>query len=112
MRNEGDRFQTIVENLLLFVELDMLSFSVERLDEGDSIEKTLKQNNACIHNVCTLEYSKTRFKRAAKKKSVEPGGVGHKSPKLKRKGKSAKTVRKNASFVKKKNHQDLFMTQI
>ena len=78
VKKEGAGFNTIVENLLQFKELDSRSFILERLDEGAGIEETLKQNNACIHNQCKQVYSKTRLQRAVKRKSAESCQAGHK----------------------------------
>lgn len=72
-KSDGAGYKPLVENLIKFKELDCLPFNLDRLDDGDGIENTLKQNNACVHKLCKLEYGKSRLQRAEKRKSVESG---------------------------------------
>ena len=66
----GAGYKTLADNLLAFKEIDCLpSCIASRLREGQDIEETLKKNKAKWHDRCRLEYNKTKYLRAAKRKA-------------------------------------------
>ena len=71
-KNDGDGHKSLVEYLLKFSHIGCLPFDIDRLDEGPGIEQTLISNNAQIHKMCRLEYSKSRLLRATKRKMSTP----------------------------------------
>ena len=67
---QGAGYTTIADLLLDFSKIGCLprSLNLSRLDDGEGIEATLKQNKAKWHDSCRLRYNKTQLRRAEKRK--------------------------------------------
>ena len=71
-------YRTLAKNLLRFHELGALpqSLQLERLDDGQGIEKTLITHNAKWHKFCRMQFNNILLKRAEKRHggaSMNPG---------------------------------------
>ncbi|MES9882849.1 MAG: hypothetical protein ABW185_18430 [Sedimenticola sp.] len=71
----SDRFQavaytSIAETLPEFKNLGCLprKMNLDRMDEGDGIERTLSNRKAKFHKACNLKFNKSELKRASKRK--------------------------------------------
>ena len=71
--NVGAGYVSLAEDLTAFGNAGCLSkhFDILRVNDGDGIETTLQRHRAKFHNICRLEYSKTRLQRAMKRKSTD-----------------------------------------
>lgn len=70
-KDDGAGYKTLAESLYSFSHLENLPFDIGRLDDGNGVEETLRQKKAWVHKQCKLEYSKSRLKRAEKRKCPE-----------------------------------------
>lgn len=67
---DGAGYKTLAENLLAFKKIDCLPSSiVSRLKVYENLEETLINNKAKWHDRCRLQYNKTKFQRAVKRKA-------------------------------------------
>ena len=75
-KNDGAGYKTLTENLLSFSNLGCLPFDIVRLDEGGGVVESLRQKKARVHKECKLNFSKSRLKRAGKRKGTEEDDGG------------------------------------
>lgn len=74
----GAGYKTIAEDLQQLSSFETLPF-LHRIDDGSGIEQTIQKNMACWHSKCRLQYSKTRIRRAEKRRSNEQVQTGSSS---------------------------------
>lgn len=70
-RSKSDGYSMLATNIPLFQELCQMPMIINpaRLDEGDGIEDTLRQNNAQYHQSCRALFKNTKLDRARKRAS-------------------------------------------
>ena len=68
-KSENDGYTTLARNIPLFHALNALPIKLDpgRLDTGEGIEKTLKDNKAKYHDSCRRLFCNTKLERAQKK---------------------------------------------
>ena len=66
-KDVGSGYSSLAENLIRFNQLGQLPFHLERLDEGNGIEKTMITNSAQYHQSCRLKFNNTKLQRAEKR---------------------------------------------
>ena len=65
LRTPKEGYQTLSTNLPKFHDLRSLpaGLNLQRIDNGNGIEKTLKENSAKYHNKCQLLFKNTRLEQ-------------------------------------------------
>ena len=63
-------YKTIAENILQFNELHCMPVQIDvtRLDHGNGVESTFKEQNAKWHKSCYLKFGKSKLERAKERK--------------------------------------------
>lgn len=67
----GSGYKSLAEHLVKFQELGQMPIEVDmnRLDEGNGIEATLKAHSASWHKSCRLKFNQTKLERLQKKQA-------------------------------------------
>ena len=70
-KDAGEGYKSFTENLMRFSDIDELpvKISLERLDDGDGIEATLRCWKASWHKSCRCKFNATKLERAEKRRS-------------------------------------------
>lgn len=83
---EQDGYSMIATNVPLFQAINELPITLDsvRLDEGGSIEETLRRNKAKYHQSCRLMFNNTKLERAKKRASTEESTTDERVCKMRR----------------------------
>ena len=94
---EKDGYHNIATNVPLFLVINSLLIALdpERLDEGNGIEETLRDNNAMYHQSCRSLFSNTKLERARKRSVCKSAGLFGEG----RSKKQRKSVSKDVCFL-------------
>ena len=70
-------YETVADNIIHFSELDSMPVKINlvRLDNGNGIQSTFKENNAKWHKSCYLKFGRSKLKRAIQKHKSEEDGT-------------------------------------
>ena len=73
-------YETIADNITQFSNLDSMPIKINlaRLDHGNGIQSTLKEQNAKWHKSCYQKFSHTKLERAKRKHKSEEDGTASK----------------------------------
>jgi len=63
----GSGYSSLADTLIKFNQLGQLPFTLDRLDDGNGIKMTMKNNSARYHKSCKLKYNNTIAERAEKR---------------------------------------------